>query len=461
MKKLLLCFITVSTVQLSFSQSISGKLQQAFEKFEADSQLRTAISSFYVIDAKTSAVVFDKNSRVGLPTASTLKIITAATAYELLGRDFRYETKFGYAGNIKDQKVSGVLFVTASGDPTLGSWRWKSTSDTTIINKIFLATAKFKIKHLGAIAIDDKGWLTETIPSGWIWEDIGNYYGAGASYLNWHENQFDVILKSGSKVGDPVSIVNTKPKSFEPLISFVTSAPKGSGDNAYVYYSLGDKGGVVRGTIPVNENAFVISASSPNPTSQFIHQLNSQVLEKQNIKQSPHWEVPGRAVDTTNFFTHYSPALDSIVYWFLKKSINLYGEALVKTFAYRQTGTGSTKKGAEIVRNFWKDKGIDAAELNIVDGSGLSPLNRVTTHAQVEVLKYAKQQPWFDGYFDGFPVYNGMKVKSGTINGTKGFCGYHKSSDGKEYVFSFLVNNYNGSAATLVQKMYKVMDELK
>jgi D-alanyl-D-alanine carboxypeptidase/D-alanyl-D-alanine-endopeptidase (penicillin-binding protein 4) len=54
-----------------------------------------------------------------------------------------------------------------------------------------------------------------------------------------------------------------------------------------------------------------------------------------------------------------------------------------------------------------------------------------------------------------------MKVKSGTINGTKGFCGYHKSSDGKDYIFSFLVNNYNGSAATLVQKMYKVMDELK
>jgi D-alanyl-D-alanine carboxypeptidase/D-alanyl-D-alanine-endopeptidase (penicillin-binding protein 4) len=54
-----------------------------------------------------------------------------------------------------------------------------------------------------------------------------------------------------------------------------------------------------------------------------------------------------------------------------------------------------------------------------------------------------------------------MKIKSGTINGVKGFCGYHTAKDGKEYIFSFLVNNYNGSASALVQKMYKVLDVLK
>ncbi|MDF2383908.1 hypothetical protein JMG10_20685 [Nostoc ellipsosporum NOK] len=51
-------------------------------------------------------------------------------------------------------------------------------------------------------------------------------------------------------------------------------------------------------------------------------------------------------------------------------------------------------------------------------------------------------------------------MKSGTINRVKGFCGYH-TSGGKTYVFSFLVNNYNGSASSLVQKMYKVLDVLK
>ena len=156
-----------------------------------------------------------------------------------------------------------------------------------------------------------------------------------------------------------------------------------------------------------------------------------------------------------------SPPLDSINYWFLKRSINLYGEALLKTFSYKKSYTGSTEEGVKIVKEFWKNKGIASTELNIVDGSGLSPLNRVTTHAQVTILHYASKQSWFPGYFYSFPEYNGMKMKSGTINGVKSFCGYQISKDGHEYIFSFLVNNYNGSTNSLVQKMYKVLDELK
>ena len=56
------------------------------------------------------------------------------------------------------------------------------------------------------------------------------------------------------------------------------------------------------------------------------------------------------------FYTHYSPSLDSIIYWFNKKSINLYGEALIKTFAYEKKGFGSTDSGVVIVKNSGKKK---------------------------------------------------------------------------------------------------------
>jgi len=159
--------------------------------------------------------------------------------------------------------------------------------------------------------------------------------------------------------------------------------------------------------------------------------------------------------------THYSQLLDSIIYWFLQKSINLYGEALIKTFAYEKRGFGATDSGVVIVKDFWKQKGLDENELNIYDGSGLSPLNRVTTHAQVEILKYAKQRPWFPYFFNALPEYNNMKMKSGSISDVKGFCGYHTSGDGTQYIFSFLINNYSGSSSALVNKMYKVLDVLK
>jgi len=454
-KLFLLSSLSISVT--CFAQDISSRLSQGFEAFEKDSQLQNAISSLYVIDAKTGKVVFEKNSSIGLAPASTQKIITSATAYELLGKDFRYKTEFGYMGKVVGKTLEGAFYILPSGDPTLGSWRWAFTKDSNILGKWSTAIDQLKVSRYGGIKIFDSAWLNERIPDGWIWQDIGNYYGAGAGRFNWRENQYDVVLKSGSEIGSPVQIVDIRPKDFgTTLQSYVLAAAKGTGDNAYVYYPLQNNLGVLRGSIPINEEKFVISASQPNPASAFMS-LFAQSLSRKNIG---HFKLETFEQKRVTLHTHYSPSLDSITYWFLKKSINLYGEALIKTLAQKD-GFGSTRKGVEIVKNFWKERDIAVSELNIVDGSGLSPLNRVTTHAQVTILQYAKKQSWFNGFYDALPEYNGMKIKSGTINGAKGFCGYHTSKDGNEYIFSFLVNNYNGSASRVVQKMYTVLDVLK
>src|SRR5688572_171791 len=445
-----------------FGQTINQKLQKAFAAFEKDSQLKHAISSLYVIDANTGQVVFDKNSQIGLAPASTQKIITSVTAFELLGKDFRYKTDFYLSEKVGS---NSIIYIEPSGDPTLGSWRWEQTKEANVLHRITDAIRKQARKISWPIIINAEGWNTESIPDGWIWQDIGNYYGAGANVLNWRENQFDLVLRSGSNVGDAVSIAGTIPASLNMNFeSTALAAPKQTGDNAYIYFQpSGNNYGIVRGTIPVNENKFIISGSMISPGSQFLSSL---------IDSTKGWYVKPESLEKVILFKKYeknllmfhsevSPSLDSIIYWFNKKSINLYGEALIKTFAYEKKGFGSTDSGVVIVKNFWKEKGLDKDELNIVDGSGLSPLNRVTTHSQVEILKYAKTRDWFSYFKTALPEYNGMSMKSGTIRGVKGFCGYHKAKNGKEYIFSFLVNNYNGSSSSLVNKMYKVLDILK
>jgi len=458
MKKVFLVVVCFAAVSLQ-AQTISGKLKTAYEQFESDAQLRHAISSLYVINAKTGEIIFEKNSRVGLAPASTQKIITAATAFALLGKDYRYVTKFGYTGKISGKSLQGNFYLKPSGDPTFGSWRWQNTTDSILLDKMFATIKKLNITSYNSVTIDDRGWNEEVIPNGWIWQDIGNYYGAGATGLNWRENQYDVVLRSGSKIGAPVTIVKTKPEFVSTsLTSFVQSAEKGTGDNAYVYYPLTKATGIIRGTIPINENAFVISAAFPDVVREFNLSFTRHLHDKLKIGQV-HYEK--QAPDTTLLFSHFSPSLDSIVYWFLKKSINLYGEALIKTFAYGKKAVGSADTGVVMVKDFWEQKGLDEAELNMKDGSGLSPQNRVTTHAQVEILKYAKEQSWFSYFLDAFPEYNKMKMKSGTIADVKGFCGYHTSVEGGQYIFSFLVNNYTGSSSALIDKMYKVLDVLK
>jgi D-alanyl-D-alanine carboxypeptidase/D-alanyl-D-alanine-endopeptidase (penicillin-binding protein 4) len=468
MKKILLVIGCCLLVAGLSGQTVSQKLQKAFKQFESDSQLKHAISSLYVIDAATGKVVFDKNSKVGLAGASTQKIITAATAFELLGKDFRYKTKILKAVTDTSPQLVEIT-VIGSGDPTLGSWRYNSTSPEFFFNSIVDSMKQKNISFKNAFVSSNNNSIeTVNIPSGWIWEDIGNYYGAGSSNLNWRENQVDIWMKPGRKEGDSVRLLNDEYVLGRKCIMEVKTGTKNSGDNAYVYYDLNGNlnGGIctIKGTIPCCVDSFKISASVPEPIEEELKDFSSY-LKKQNYIVSSFLLIdPNRDLSkmhVTPIYTHYSPSLDSIIYWFLKKSINLYGEALIKTFAYEKQGFGSTDSGIAIVKKFWKDKGLDEDELNIYDGSGLSPLNRITTHAQVEVLKYAKTKDWFPYFYDALPEYNGMKMKSGTISDVKGFCGYQKSKDGKEYIFSFLVNNYSGKSSAVVNKMYQVLDELK
>lgn len=477
----------------SYSQTVIQRLQKAFTAFEKDEQLKHAISSFYVIDAKTGQVVFDKNSQIGMAPASTQKIITSVTAFELLGKEYRYKTEFGYDGEIEKGSLNGNLYFIGTGDPTLGSWRFAGTKPDSILRHFNNIISKVGIKEMnGSVYIDERKFDTQTIPDGWIWEDIGNYYGAGSASINWRENQYDYILMSGKKEGDSVRVIKRGlPRVINDgdFFNELKVGKIGSGDNAYGYFSPRSKSFYLRGTIPPDKDSFPVSVSVNSPSWFFYHEFNSNTsfevigdvarnyenfewLQKYGGNKKDSILIIDKALfDISNFklykhpikiiHTYYSPSLDSIIYWFNKKSINLYGEALVKTFAYERQGFGSTDSGVAIVKKFWKEKGLDEDELNIYDGSGLSPLNRVTTHAQVEILKYAKTKDWFPYFLKSLPEYNGMTMKSGTISDVKGFCGYHKAKDGKEYIFSFLVNNYSGKSSQLVGKMYKVLDELK
>jgi serine-type D-Ala-D-Ala carboxypeptidase/endopeptidase (penicillin-binding protein 4) len=463
MKKLIFvsgCWLLVTG---SFGQTVTQKLQKAFATFERDSQLKHAISSLYVIDAKTGQVVFDKNSQIGLAPASTQKIITSVTAFELLGKDYRYKTELAYDGQIKDGVLEGNIFLIGSGDPTLGSWRWDQTRDTLLLNNWVNQIKNLHIKKVNGFLLPDMSkFHYNAIPDGWIWQDIGNYYGAGAYQLNWKENQYDLKLTSENRLGGNVEVKRNGNRIA--YINNLKAAAKGTGDNAYIYFDNS-----ISGSIPLGEKDFTISGAMFDPVNELLIDLSQLLGDDSIYHDSPYngysRETFSRNSTNLNFIriinTHYSPSLDSIIYWFNKKSINLYGEALIKTFAYEKQGFGSTDSGVAIVKKSWKEKGMDESELNIVDGSGLSPLNRVTTHAQVEILKYAKSKDWFPYFLNALPEYNKMTMKSGTIRGVKSFCGYHKAANGKEYIFSFIVNNYNGSASAVVNKMYKVLNILK
>ncbi len=436
--------------------------------FLADNQLQHAIASLTVTDTN-GKIIYHYNDQYGVAPASNMKVFTSIAVLDLLGKDYQYKTEIGCSGKIKDSVLQGNLFILGHGDPSFGSWRYTQTQPDTIMKQLCVLLRKKGINSIkGEVIIDASAFTQNPIPGGWSWEDMGNYYGAGTWALNWHENQYDMELKPGKNVGEKTEIVKAEPAL--PNVTFVnklTTAAAGSGDNSLIFLPPYGDVATIEGTIPQG-GLFTISGSLPEPFTPFISALKKGFADN-TIQCSCGFQtsldfalqkkdVPKYDSVIGNF---YSPTMDSLIYFFLKRSINLYGEDFVKTLALQKNGEGNTDDGVEILKKFWRDKGLEGSALRIVDGSGLSAGARVTTDALVKALLYAKSQPWYPVFYNALPVVNDMHMKTGTIGGVRAFSGYQTASDGRQYVFSFIVNNYNGSSKEISNKMYEVLNELK
>jgi len=451
----------------AYTQPLAKKLAIAVQQLEADSQMRHAIVGLSVYDSKTGRPIYEHNAQIGLAPASTQKLFTSCAAFELLGKDYTYATEIDY-NYVKGNTALGYLFIRPSGDPSFGSQRFVSTKPDLILTNIITGFQRNAIKTV-SMKYQPVDHIDDNIPNGWIWEDIGNYYGAGAHSFNWMENQYDLVLKSGSKMGDTVLIIDVKPpEARDSITGHVVSAEKGSGDNTIVYLPYGDDVTLINGTIPVNETAFTVSAAISYPykifSRQVANRLKASAIAAQDLYPGASIafpSIPDSMMRSVVLLKHVSPSFDTLNYWFLKKSINLYGEAFIKTMAFKKFGFGSTEKGVELLKDFWSQHGIEKSALHICDGSGLSPQNRVTANALVKVLQYAKTRPWFSSFYYALPEYNGMKMKSGSIGGARAYAGYHASGGGNEYSFAIIVNNYDGASSAVVKKMYRLLDNLK
>ncbi len=76
-----------------------------------------------------------------------------------------------------------------------------------------------------------------------------------------------------------------------------------------------------------------------------------------------------------------------------RESDNFYAEMLLKQLAAAAGGAGTSAGGGRVVIATMKEAGIPVAGVRIVDGSGLSSLDRLTASALVGVLRAGAADP--------------------------------------------------------------------
>ena len=457
MTKLIAVFLLAS--QTFLAQNIAHQLDAAAKNLLSSGPAYAANLSLYVAD-ENGNFIYEHNGNMGLSSASTQKIFTAAAALETLGKSYQYTTTASFSGSISAGNLSGNLFIHSNGDPTLGSWRYDNYKPENFRQKLVEALKQKGISKIsGDLIIDDSYFDFQTVPGGWPWNDLGNYYGAGVWGVNWRENQFDISMNGKEMKGLNIDL---------PGVNWVNEVKTGgTSDQSLIYTAPHSNVAYINGTLPAK--AITVSGATPNPPLTLGSEIKKWLQESgisfngqitstsvQKIKAEKRSDAP-----KNNIILEYkSPTLDKIIYWFMRKSVNLYGETLIKTLGKEKKNQGSFEAGISYLKEFWKGKGINPAMINFADGSGLSPQNYVSARAEVQSLLWSKKQPWFGEFFEGFPTQgNGMKMKSGTMKDTKSFAGYHTSKDGKKYVFAVIINNYQSS--DLSDALYKILNVLK
>jgi len=144
LKRLLILFLFISSFQTE-AQKIDQVFNTAFKKLAEDPTFKHATLSLYVINTTTGNIVTEVNTEIGVAPASCQKVITASTAFELLGHDYSYKTTLAYTGNIVNGVLNGDLIIKGSGDPTLGSWRYDQTKEENIIKDFKDAVSRLGI----------------------------------------------------------------------------------------------------------------------------------------------------------------------------------------------------------------------------------------------------------------------------------------------------------------------------
>ena len=447
----------------------------------SDSAMTNSSLSFCVLNLSNAETVTEFNSEKSLIPGSVLKLFTSAAALGLLEPEYRFTTKIGYTGNLnkKDGRLDGNIIISGSGDPALGS-EYFYDHYRNFLSDWVTEIKKLGIKKIsGRIITDDSRYDYQPVPAKWLWEDAGNYYGAGTYGLSLFDNTIEIHFRTSGEGSIPV-ITRFSPGVCRFEISNNLTA-SGNTDKGYVFRAPYSNYGWIEGTIPVNRDDFVLKASVSDPPlllAKIIdNMLDSMGVDVSDDPSTIRIESGLTAEKVTGIAEVVSPPINEIIEILNHESVNLYAEHLVKEMGRVLRNSGTTAAGIDIVSGFLKDSGINISGLFLEDGSGLSPLNAITSRGLAELLLYMRRNAKYsDAFYSSLPeagkegtlksyfrdpVFNNrMRAKSGSLTRVRSYAGYLTTASGKDLAFCIIINNFSGPPQTIVNGIEEILKEI-
>jgi len=466
-----------------FSVITAQTPQDAINRFTQDPILKNALVSFKAVEISGGNVIASFDAKRAIVSASTTKLFSTASAFEILGPQYRAITRVYMDGPIDSLGIlHGNIWIRGGGDVSLGSKFFSNENEELLFLKAW--TDSLILKGIngvtGSVISDGSSFGYDGAPTGWSANDLGNYFGAVSGGINFYDNTVKLNFSSG-KIGSKTILKSIYPKIDGLTFSNSVLAASVSGDDCYVYGAPFTYQRIATGKIPANQSNFIVKGSMPDPelhlAKYWLEILESRGVEVKNGATSQRLFL-GKNNYSNNFillFTQQGKSVQEIAYWTNLKSVNLFAEGLFNLIGYETKNIGSNSESIKAFHQYWDSK-INLEGMKINDGSGLSRLNAISADHFCELLIYMSKSKEFENFKSTLPIAGKtgtikslcrggvgegrIFAKSGTINKVKAYSGYVKTVNGKDLVFSFTVNNYSCSTSALVSKMEQVLNAI-
>jgi len=336
---------------------------------------------------------YARNTRTLLAPASTMKLVTAATALHRWGPDHRFKTELYLPvapATVPVGVIKGDVYLRGYGDPSLSTLSFQRTEfglSTSCITEFVRELKALGVTKISGRVVGDASWFDgRRAVANWtpgVRDSCGPLSG-----LTVNEG-----LKDDEPVADPARytarVLTTK---LEAAGIVVTGGPRTgvTPDDAYLAVTL-------------------LSA----PLSDLIRHMD-------------------------------------------KQSDNYFAEMMMKGLGRDFRNEGSTAAGLRVTRATLDALGLSRQDYRVYDGSGLSYSDRFTARVVAKLLRVMTTRADFRPFFDslsiagvdgtlrkrmrGTAAYRTFRGKTGTLNISSCLSGYVTDAAGHRLVVSMLMN---------------------
>jgi D-alanyl-D-alanine carboxypeptidase/D-alanyl-D-alanine-endopeptidase (penicillin-binding protein 4) len=407
---------------------------------------KSAQIGVHVRDLHSGASLLDAAGDRALNPASNHKLLTSIAALELLGPDYRFETRVMLDGD--------DLVIIGAGDPSLQSEHLAQLAQAV--------KDGIDLTGIRRIVIDDTMFGPKRFAPGYDADGPGFSYLApsGALSVQWNTIEITAVPERGAvKVFvDPpcahVRVVNDASVARRSNLRIETAA---DGDDTLV---------TVHGQVGRRAGVETIRRRVADPgrfaASVFAAALGPELADLPLVR--------GRAsAEAITIAEHHSAPLLEVLHSALKFSNNFTIEQVLRTLGHRMTGMpGSWENGSAALRRFWRTIGGDDAALVFENASGYSRRGRFSARGLVDVLAWSLRSGSRSAGLASALAVSGTDgtlrdrlqdapgrvfAKTGTLAGASALSGIVVDSNGAPSIaFSVLVNGpVTGHAAHALQ----------